>query len=234
METLRTQSRFSGPAGRGPEPQHPAAPHAVPPLPAPGAGPLHEDDFRLIATAIACFKAIRSAARTAWLSAATTLTIGIFSALFFVVWPSWEGAFVAVGLCAIGAVEYWGYCRMRRAEVGAAGLLAKNQLAFLGLIVVYCLAQMLMFSTQKIKAEALSPEVRAQMAALPSMERAIDGQIDHYAPLVTYGFYGLVIVLSLLFQGGLALYYFSRKKRLVEFHRQTPDWVRRVVLGSSA
>jgi hypothetical protein len=195
-----------------------------------GPGPLREGDFRQIAAAMAGFKAIRSAARTAWLSAATTLTIGVFSALFVLVWPSWEGALVAAGLCAIGAVEYWGHCRMRRAEVAAAGILAKNQLAFLGLIVLYCLVQMAMFSTQKIKDDALSPEVRAQMAALPSMARSIDGQIDRYAPLVTYGFYGLVIVLSVLFQGGLALYYFSRKKRLVEFHSQTPDWVRRVVV----
>ena len=200
----------------------------------PGRGPLHEDDFRQIATAMAGFKAIRSAARTAWMSAATTLTIGAFSALFFLVWPSWEGALVAVGLCAVGAVEYWGHCRMRRAEVAAAGILAKNQLAFLGLIVIYSLAQMATFSTQKLKADALSPEVRSQMAAMPSMQRAIDGPIDRYAPLVTYGFYGLVIVMSVLFQGGLALYYFSRKKRLVAFHSQTPDWVRRVVVETRA
>jgi hypothetical protein len=195
-----------------------------------GPGPLGEGDFLLIAKGTTDYKAVRSAARTAFLSAATTLAIGVFSALFVVVWPSWDGALVAVGLCAIGSVEYWGHRRMLRADLAAAGILAKNQLAFLGLIVLYCLAQMIMFSPDKIKADALSPEVRSQLTALPDMQRAIDGEIDRYAPLVTYGFYGLVIVLSVLFQGGLALYYFNRKKRLVEFHTKTPDWVRRVVV----
>ena len=240
MLKMEDQSRLFGSADRGRGAQRPVAPCEIlqqPAIPAngapPGSGPLGEGDFALIAKATAGYKVIRSAARTAGLSAGTTLTIGIFSVLFMVVWPSWEGALVAAGLCAVGLVEYWGHQRMLRADVAAAGLLAKNQMAFLGLIVLYCVAQMVMVSPEKIKAAALSPEVRSQLSALPEMQRVIDGDIDRYGPLITYGFYGLVIVLSVLFQGGLALYYFNRKKRLVEFHMQTPDWVRRVVIQSA-
>ena len=135
---------------------------------------------------------------------------------------------MAAGLCVIGVVEYKGYQRMRRADPNAARMLGTNQLALLGLIVLYCLAQMAAFSPEQARAAAISPEVRAQLANLPSMAKAIDSDIDRLAPLATYGFYGLVIVLSIAFQGGLARYYFTRRRHLEAFNAQTPPWIRRL------
>ncbi len=54
------------------------------------------------------------------------------------------------------------------------------------------------------------------------------------APLVIYGFYGLVIVLSAAFQGGLAAYYFTRRRPLEAFNLQTPDWVRQVLAEANS
>ena len=45
--------------------------------------------------------------------------------------------------------------------------------------------------------------------------------------LVVY-FYGGVIALSALFQGGTALYYFSRRRLVEEYIAETPEWVRDV------
>jgi hypothetical protein len=44
--------------------------------------------------------------------------------------------------------------------------------------------------------------------------------------------YGGVIVLSILFQGGNALYYFTRRRHVEEFIAETPQWVRDVQGGS--
>ena len=205
-------------------------PVAVGPPPAapPGASPLDESQFALVQEAAQNYKPIKKAARIALGSAVTTLIIGACAVPFTLVWPSFAGALVTVGLCVIGVVEFLGYRKMMRADPSAARHLAANQLAFLGLIVLYCAIQMLTFSTEDVKAVALSPEFRAQLDAMPDLARGIDRDIEQWAPLATYGFYSLVIVLSVFFQGGLALYYFTRRKSLEAFQRQ-PPWVRRVL-----
>jgi hypothetical protein len=185
----------------------------------------------LIFQTVVAYKGIRSAAKTARTSAVITLTIGAVSGLCVLFGPSWQGAFVTAGLCGIGAMEYWGHRRIGRADADAAAVLGWNQVTFLAMIVLYCVAQMALFTPESIKVAAISPEARSQLHSLPGMEKSIDKQIERFAPLVMYGFYGLVIVLSTLSQGGLALYYFTRRKRIERFHGSTPGWARRVVLG---
>jgi len=199
----------------------------VPPSPV-RPDPLDESDYLLIRQAAVRRRPLRRATRTALMSSVATLVIGISAIPFVLLWPSWQGGLVAAGLCVIGVVEYKGYQRMRRADPNAARMLGTNQLALLGLIVLYCLAQMAAFSPEQARAAAISPEVRAQLANLPSMAKAIDSDIDRLAPLATYGFYGLVIVLSIAFQGGLARYYFTRRRHLEAFNAQTPPWIRRL------
>jgi uncharacterized membrane protein len=206
---------------------------AAGPTPAapPGSSPLDESQFALVQEAAVAYKPVKKAAGIALGSAVTTLLIGACAVPFTLVWPSFAGAMITVGLCAVGVVEFLGYRKMKRAQASAARHLAANQLAFLGLITLYCAIQMLTFSVEDVKAAAMSPEFRAQLGAMPDMARGFDRDIDQLAPLVTYGFYGfysLVIVLSVLFQGGLALYYFTRRKSLEAFQRQ-PPWVRRVL-----
>lgn len=70
----------------------------------------------------------------------------------------------------------------------------------------------------------VSPELRSQLAQLPGLEQ----DIAHWAPIATYGFYSLVIALSIAAQGGLALYYFTRRPYLETLQRTTPPWVQRL------
>lgn len=220
MPDDRAAARSVPPVAAGPPP---AAP--------PGASPLDESQFALVQEAAQSYKPIKKAARIAMGSAVTTLFIGACAVPFTLIWPSLAGALITAGLWVIGVVEFLGYRKMMRADPSAARHLAANQLAFLGLIVLYCAIQMLTFSTADVKAAAMSPEFRAELGAMPSMARGFDRDIDQLAPLVTYGFYGfysLVIILSVFFQGGLALYYFTRRKFLEAFQHQ-PPWVRRVL-----
>ena len=196
----------------------------------PPASPLDESQFALVQEAARTYTPIKKATRTALSSSIVTLLIGASAVPFLLIWPSFSGLLITVGLGVIGAVEFLGYRKLRKADPAAARFLATNQLAFLGLIVFYCLLQMLSFSPEDAKAAALSPEIRAQLGAVPDVVRAIDRDIERWAPQVTYGFYSLVMVLSLFFQGGMAYYYFTRRKFLEAFQHQTPPWVRRLLV----
>jgi hypothetical protein len=166
-------------------------------------------------------------------SAVTTLCFGAMALPFALLSPSLPGIFITAGLFIVGVVEFKGSQRMRRAEVSAASMLGKNQLAFLGFIILYCAMQMVSFSPEQVKAAALSPEVRAQLGSLPNLEE-LDRQIERFAPLVTYGLYGLIILLSIGFQGGMAVYYFSRRRHLELFRQSTPEWVRQIFIETGA
>lgn len=203
--------------------------------PADAAGPpLTEGHYAEVRQAVQARRRVKAAARTALSSGSVTLAIGVLAAPFVAVWPSASGVLIVAGVCAVGAVELVGYGRVRRAEPSAARLLGLNQLAFLGLIALYCVMQMVAFSPEEVQAAALSPEVRAQLTAVPEMARTINDMILRWAPIVTYGFYSLVIGLSVCFQGGMALYYFTRRKHIERFNRATPQWIRRLFVEMGA
>ena len=200
----------------------------------PAVPTLTDAHFAEVRQAVRDRRRVKGAARTALSSGSITLMIGVLAAPFVLVWPSASGVMIVAGMCAVGAVELFGYGRMRRAEPSSARLLGANQLAFLGLISLYCVMEMVAFSPQEVRAAALSPEVQAQLSAVPEMSRAINDLVLRWAPIVTYGFYSLVIGLSVCFQGGMALYYFTRRKHIERFNRATPQWIRRLFVEMGA
>ena len=191
--------------------------------------PLDEAHFSLIRQAVRGRKRIDSAARTARSSSIVTLVIGGLGVAAGLIWWSWLGMLTCLGVLAVGAVEFVGYLRMRQARPGAERLLGANQLAFLGIITIYCLIQILAFSTDRAKDGLLTEEARSQLAMMPDLQEGIEKSIDRWAPILTYGMYSVIIVLSICFQGGLALYYFTRKKYVESFNRDTPLWIIRLL-----
>jgi len=135
---------------------------------------------------------------------------------------------MVVGICTIGVFEYIGARRMRRADVSAAALLGRNQLVFLGLIVMYCVIQMVMFSTAAAQGELLSADLRSELSQLQGTGVDLENEMRAWGPPVAYGFYSLIIFLSLCFQGGLSLYYFTRQRHLQAAAAATPPWVQRL------
>jgi hypothetical protein len=63
----------------------------------------------------------------------------------------------------------------------------------------------------------------------PGMANQVGEQVEVLAPMLIYGIYGLMIAISLVIQGGMALYYLSRKKAVLVFHNELPPWVADVV-----
>jgi len=213
----------------------PTSPPPLPPTPAAevdaesDTSPLTDEHFRLICEAARRRQPIRSAARTAKASGMVTLVIGLLAVPFVLLSFSFVALVVAVGICVVGLTELKGRRLMAEADPAAASFLSRNQLVFLGLIIFYCVVQMAAFSPAEAKAAAISPEFRANLAMMPDMIAKIDGLIEQWSALLIYGFYGLVIFLSVLMQGGMAWYYASRRKFVSAYIDQTPPWVRRVL-----
>ncbi len=141
----------NGPAGRGHRSGESAA-------------PLTEDDFALIRQATGRRKAIRKAAKVAKRSATTTLVIGALAVPFVLLSFSLSGLVMAAGLIVVGSIENRGHRMLLRADPAGPKLLARNQLAFLGLIVVYCVWQIIAAGT----VEAVSPSSALSSATCPA------------------------------------------------------------------
>jgi hypothetical protein len=192
------------------------------------ASPIGEREWGLVREAAVRRRKVKRAAATARSSAIVTLVIGLAALPFVLVSPSFSGLVVVAGILVVGVREWKGYGKMRRAESGAASYLGWNQVALVGVITFYCLFQMASFSTEEVKSAAISPEVRSQLATMPGMAADIDRMIEQWAPYAVYGFYSLVMLVSALAQGATAVYYFSRRKYVETFNRQTPEWVRKI------
>jgi hypothetical protein len=192
--------------------------------PATLASPLSDAHFALLARAAAYRRPLTRAARIAASSATFTLVIAA-TAVPFAVWSlSISGLLVAGALAAVGIIELTGGRRIRRADPGAPKLLALNQIAFLGLIVLYCLWKMVRFSAAAAKGALSSPELSSALGP----DNPLDKDIEQLAPLVTYALYSLVIILSVGMQGGMALYYFTRARAVQAYRQSTPPWVQRL------
>jgi hypothetical protein len=83
-----------------------------------------------------------------------------------------------------------------------------------------------MLYTSFTESSALSTELKGY-AELDEALGAAGGFESLFKQIVLY-FYGGVIALSALFQGGTALYYFSRRRLIEDYVAETPEWVRDV------
>jgi hypothetical protein len=150
---------------------------------------------------------VRKGAGTAFASSITTLVIGVGAVIFTVIWPSLASAYITAGVLVVGTVELIWSRRLRQADPKAPLWLALNQLVFLCLITIYCFWQMLAVTEADLREIADSPLIRQMYGdAFDSIFQYKQGR-----PFV-YVFYGLVIALSILFQGGMAYYYRGRRK----------------------
>ena len=181
------------------------------------AGPLTPEHHRELAQAKERSVKIRTAARVAAFNGWVTALIAASSALFTMFSFSIVSLLVTVALAAVAYNEFRGRDRLLAFDPGAATLLGWNQLGLLAMITIYC---GWMLYTSLTNPNAISPELRQVMDSV--------GELDELVRYITLVFYGLVIGLSAIFQGLNALYYFTRRKHIEAYVRETPEWVRSV------
>ena len=184
-------------------------------------GPLTQEHHQQLALANGRAKRIRRAARVA---AFNGWVFGIFSALSAPFAPfSLAGFLVTAGLAVIAYNEFRGRKRLLEFDPSSGTLLGWNQVALLTLIVVYCLWMLFRGLTG-------AGPFAAEMQAHPEIAAAVGSldEFDHLYRVLVVIVYGTVILLSVIFQGLNALYYFSRRKYVEAYVEETPGWVLQV------
>ena len=183
--------------------------------------PLSVEHRRELAAARDRSTSIRKAARVAGFNGWTTALIAALSAPFSLFSP--VGLLLTAGITFVAYNEFRGRKRLLNFDPSAARLLGWNQLGLLAMITVYCLW---MLYASFNESSALSAELKTY-AELDEALGAAGGFESLVKQIVLY-FYGGVIALSALFQGGTALYYFSRRRLIEDYVAETPEWVRDV------
>jgi hypothetical protein len=107
--------------------------------------------------------------------------------------------------------EFHGRGLLRRFDAQGPQLLGRNQIGFMTLIIGYCVWSIYSALTNPI------PQLEELEAVL--------GTTGDLVTNLTVAVYSVVIVLTLLFQGLNARYYFARIKLVQGYLEQTPAWI---------
>jgi hypothetical protein len=178
--------------------------------------PLTPQQREEIALAKERAKVVRRAAGVASVNGWVTAVIAALSAPFAPF--SMVGFLVTAGLAIVAYNEFRGRKRLLKFDPGAAAFLGWNQIALLSLIVVYC-AWMMFHGLGSFAAEIQRQPELASVIDSPEL-------FDEVIRYVVVGFYGTIILLSAVFQGLNSFYYFTRRKYIVSYLQETPEWVR--------
>jgi hypothetical protein len=172
-------------------------------------GPLSPEQQEALALANARAQKILAATKIATFNG---WTIGAFAAitlLFAVFSPT--ALIIGVPMAIVARNEFRGRGLLRRFDAQGPQLLGRNQVGFMALIIVYCLWSMYSALTNPI------PQIEELEAVL--------GATQDLVTSLTVAVYGVVIVLTLVFQGLNARYYFARIKLVRGYLEETPAWI---------
>ena len=187
-------------------------------LPERSENPLAAEHHRELATGNERAKKIRKAAGVASFNGWVTAIFAVCSAPFALF--SLVGFLVFIGLAVVAYNEFQGRNRLLSFDATAATFLGRNQLGFLAFIVTYCVWMLFAGLT------TVSP-IAAELEANPEIGQVLGSMedFDYLYKVLVVAVYATVIVLSVIFQGLNAVYYFTRRQHIESYLRETPDWV---------
>lgn len=199
---------------------------------APSPSPLTQEQHDVLRRAGRAYKVIRRATSTALFSAASTFILAIMALPFVAYTQEIVLGIAAILVIGVACVEFRGYLWFKRADRRASRLLAFNQLALLLIIGVYCVAQSIAY-IRFAPMLAIPPESVTEFNKMFSqlgLNYTINANsLKDFAVALIVGIYVIVFVVSVIFQGGLAIYYWTRRKGIDAYHASTPGWVRRII-----
>lgn len=167
------------------------------------------------------FRTVRRAATLAAFNGWTFAILGAASLLYgvvtlFVGERSVASILVGVILVSVAFNEFRGRAMLRNYEPQAAPMLGWNQVAFMTAIVVYALWCICYYwMHQDVEVEKMR-----QIADFRELEDLDIMPLPIVLWIVVGAVYGLLIVLTLVFQGINAIYYFTRRKHLLACREQ--------------
>lgn len=127
-----------------------------------------------------------------------------------------------------GYRELRGRKLLRQLNPAGPALLGYNQILLAAIVVAYCgwcIASALLLPHPEISQASSLIVSKQDMSLLPAGYRQhIQFWQSHVSEIVA-GIYGLVILVSLITQGLMAVYYFTRQSALRAYLEDTPEWV---------
>lgn len=209
------------------------------PTPAPAAStsesrsPLSAEDLRLLSAARAYRSGVRTAAGLASLNGWSLAFAGVVSLAAAAV--GFGSVWLALLLIAFGVVELRGRRLLFAYDPAAVNLLAGNQIALLLAVWVYCGVSAYQGQSTDLGVSEKLGEMR-ELVEVMRLERGVDldAQVAGVDAMVRRGlvlFYTSLAAVALIFQGGCAYYYYTRRASL-EAMQVSPAWVRELVAAN--
>jgi hypothetical protein len=181
-------------------------------------GPLSSVQRDELAEAYKKAKPINRVAKVATFNGWVSGVIAALSAPF--AFFSISGFVMTIGVTVVAYNEFKGRNLVRKYDPQGARLLGWNQVGFLSLIVIYCIWQLAFGLLGPNPLEAELSKNAAVSQALGSMD-----QFLWIYQAVVIAVYGLVIVLTLVFQGYNAYFYFAGGRKLQQYIDTTASWI---------
>ena len=177
---------------------------------------MSEEDRAELVETVKRFEPLKRAAR--W-GAANGLGYIVFGGLSILLSisssPDWIGLLIGAALIGAGVVERSQATRLTQGDPGSPGRMAQAELALMGAILLGCVIR-LTFSP------SVSSELRS-VGELSGLGLEMSDLIDSVTRLV----YAIVMVVSILYQGGMGRYFLRRRKD-VAIYLASPDWARSI------
>jgi hypothetical protein len=186
--------------------------------------PLTDSHQKALRAAAVRAEPIRRAARVATFNAWTAAILAALSAPFALF--GLVGAVIFVALALVAWNEFRGRRRLLAYDPAGPTILGWNQLGLLAVVTLYCVWALYtnLWGSNSIATQLQSrPDLTATFGSIDG-PFSIQG-LDALVRTVAIALYGSVIVLSAIFQGATAAYYFSRRKYVEAYVRETPAWV---------
>jgi hypothetical protein len=160
-------------------------------------------------------KKVRRAQSVANFSAWTTAIFATASIVFSL--TSLWGMVLGIGMAIVSFYEFRGAGELRRLDVTAPKRLAINQAAFGIMLFAYgavCLVTNLNTPS----------DLQAQIGNDPQIQQML-GDVTGMYKTITIAIYASIMFAAILGPGLTAVYYYTRKKYIEEYVKQTPQWI---------
>jgi len=162
----------------------------------------------------------RPLARAAAVARSNALGYAVFGGLTCLValfGPDPLGLGIGAIVAGVGVAQLRAAPRLRRGDRLAPRALARNELVLLGGIAAYCAI--------KLALGGGGAELQSQVGDTSGL--GID--IGELADSLNTTLYATLIAVTLIYQGGLALYFLRRRPMIERYLDQAPDWARSTV-----
>jgi len=177
--------------------------------------PLGPEHHEAIQAANRRAKKIARAVRVAGFNGWALGIMATFSLLFGIL--SWSSLVVGAVLAFISFNEFSGRKSLRNVQPEAANILGWNEVILVSLILLY--------SAWGMYSVIAAPPASAQYAQYGAEVQGMMQPYDSIYSTASIAMYAGIAFFGLVIQGATAFYYFSRRKYIVQYLRETPAWV---------